>query len=91
MSSLVLMRWLESSPERYDAGARTAHHFRREDERLRGVVRSIAELNAAPLIRAVRVSPKGVPMPQLTIIATARSRLGSAQAPEPPNPKWPKA
>ena len=41
----------------------------------------------APLTRAMRVSPKGVPTPLLTVRAAERSRSGSAQAPEPPKPK----
>ena len=39
--------------------------------------------------RRMRRSPKGVPMPLFTMRATASLRFGSAQAPEPPNPKWP--
>ena len=48
--------------------------------------RVLAQANAAPPILAVRKSPKGEPIPLLTISATDSSCARSAQAPEPPKP-----
>src|SRR5690606_14894568 len=50
-----------------------------------------APRSASPLSHTVRRSPNGVPTPQLRTMARLRLRVGSAQAPDPPKPKWPKA
>ena len=41
---------------------------------------------AAPK-RSIRMSPNGVPATRFSVIATDKFRSGSAQAPDPPNPK----
>jgi len=46
---------------------------------------------AARARRVTRRSPRGVPRPQLLVNATARRRVGSASAPDPPSPKCPNA
>jgi hypothetical protein len=52
-------------------------------------LRRSAHVTAAPPMRTMRRSPNGVPIPLLTMSATASRRLGSAHAPDPPNPKCP--